>query len=111
MINLFGLVACGTYLSSFLYFERLLKIEARSCPGDWHQDGQPVGIHTWAKDASARPYYNVAALFRCLRLYVKWLFRTPGWVREAPTAYRTLLAVRSLFWLLVIELMVCKELM
>jgi hypothetical protein len=113
LINLFALVACGTYLTSFLSFDRLLRIEARLHPDNWQRDGRPVGIYTWAKEVGAKlhPSYDIAALLSFFRLYSLWLFRTPGWVRQAPAAHRILWTARSLSWLLVVEVTVFKELM
>jgi hypothetical protein len=113
LIDLLALPVCVTYTASFLYFDRLLCIEARSFPEAWKDDGQPVGIRTWAREAGAncRPYCDIFPLIRFLRLYLLWLFRTPDWVRQNSSASKALWTARSLFCLFLIELMVLKELM
>jgi len=113
LLNFFPFVIVGTYLASFLYFDRLLLVEARLHQDDWKRDGSPVGIYTWAREAGAklRPWYDGVALLLFLRLYVCWLFRAPSWIHEDAAAHRSLNLARSLFWLLVVEMIVCKALM
>jgi hypothetical protein len=113
LLDLPAFAVCGTYLASFLYFDRLLRIEARSFPEVWKDDGQPVGIRTLVIEAGAnlRPYRDILRLIRSLQLYFLWLFRTPDWVRQNSPASKALWIARSLFFLFVIELMVWKELM
>ena len=91
----------------------LLLLEARLYQYDWKRDGSPVGIYTWAREAGAklRPWYDGVALLLFFRLYVCWLFRAPSWIHEEAAAHRSLNLARSLFWLLVVELIVCKALM
>ncbi len=113
-LNLFALLCVATYFGSFLSFDRLLQLEARSFPDHWDRDGRPIGIYTWARSTGrrARPIYDgIVMLVAFLRLYFVWLFRTPEWVRSAPAARWRLRASRSLFWLFVVETLLFKELM
>ncbi len=112
-LDLVALPVSLTYTISFLYFDRLLCVEARSFPELWKDDGQPVGIWTWARQYGARrrAYLDIFPLVRSLWLYLLWVLRTPDWVRQNSLANKALWTARLLFWLFVVELMVWKEVM
>jgi hypothetical protein len=108
-------ICCASYVAatsaSLLFFERLLKMEAKSPEYQRHPGGRAVGIFSMPREMRG-PYprtEDIKALFLGLRLFVIWLFRMPIWVRADVRDRRALWIMRSLFWLGIVGMEVAKE--
>ncbi len=85
---------------SFLFCDRLLKMESHLPLQQRHQGGRAVGIFSVAL-SMGRCYprwEDIKAMVIGVRLYVAWLFRTPAWVTESRNAQRAIWIMRSSFW-------------
>ena len=98
---------------SFLFFDRLLRMESLARENQRHHGGRAVSIFSMARDTghSHPQWSDVKALVLGLRLYVIWLFRMPLWVRSDPRACRALWTMRSLFWLCIVGMYIVREIL
>jgi hypothetical protein len=72
---------------SYFLFARLVKIEHDNFYDQWEKDGKPHGIPFWY------PSKKMGALgFRSYPLFIStlWLFKTPDWVINHPSAPKIL---------------------
>jgi hypothetical protein len=109
LVNVFCAAYAVAMFMSFLFFDRLLRMESRAPEGQRHPGGRATGIFGVARTGSYPRWSDVKAVLVGLRLYVVWLFRMPQWVRGDPRARRTLWTMRSLFWLCVVGTYVVRE--
>jgi hypothetical protein len=94
-------------LVAFLTFNRLLEIEQRQFEPQWIQGGRPRG---WFQRKEPNGSLREArAKYICT---LKWLFYTPGWVRESRRAMHLLWRYRLsvlvwnaglLLWIFLVE--------
>jgi hypothetical protein len=111
LVNLFCAGYAIAFCVSFLFFDRLLRMESQVPEDQRHQGGRATGIFSVAREMSGSypQWRDLKAVLVGLRLYVLWLFRTPQWVRSDPRARRALWAMRSLFWLCIIGAYIVKD--
>ncbi len=111
LINVFGAGYAIAFCVSFVFFDRLLRMESQAPQDQRHHGGRAVGIFSMTGEMSrSYPQWgDIKAALLGLRLYVMWLFRMPIWVRSNPRARRALWIMRSLFWLCIIAMYIVRE--
>jgi hypothetical protein len=67
--------------AAFLIFDQLVKLEYRKYRTEWEKDGKPHGFF-WKPPES--PLVRGAMATNRLSLY--WLFRSPAWMKQNPSA-------------------------
>jgi hypothetical protein len=78
-------------LACFLAFDRVVRLEYASHRSAWESDGRPRGFFWCPAEATAFRSY-----FAQQRLSLTWLFSTPHWARQDPSAPRLLKYLRRL---------------
>ena len=78
-------------LACFMAFDRLVRFEYASHRSAWESDGRPRGFF-WSPVEAA----TFRSYFAQQRLSFTWLFSTPHWMRQDPTALRLLKWLRGL---------------
>jgi hypothetical protein len=78
-------------LACFIAFDRLVRFEYASHRSAWESDGRPRGFFWCPAEATA-----VGSYFAQQRLSLTWLFSTPHWARQDPSASRLLQHLRRL---------------
>ena len=78
-------------LACFMVFDRLVRFEYASHRSAWESDGRPRGFF-WSPVEAA----TFRSYFAQQRLSFTWLFSTPHWMRQDPTALRLLKWLRGL---------------
>ena|ERR1700730_8057145 len=78
-------------LACFMAFDRLVRLEYAAHRSAWESDRRPRGFFWCPAEATAFRSY-----FAQQRLSFTWLFSTPHWARQDPSASRSLKNLRRL---------------
>jgi hypothetical protein len=78
-------------LACFLAFDRVVRRQYASHRSAWESDGRPRGFFWRPAEATV-----VRSYFAQQRLSLTWLFSTPHWARQDPSASRSLKSLRRL---------------
>ena len=85
------LVLLPLLLARFLAFDRVVRLEYALHRSAWESDGRPRGFFWCPAEATALKTYLAQQ-----RLSLTWLFSTPHWARQDPSASRFLKYLRRL---------------
>lgn len=91
MVIVMLLVLVPLLLACFLTFDRIVRLEYASHRSVWESDGRPRGFFWYPAEITAFRSY-----FAQQRLSLIWLFSTPHWARQDPSASRSLKYLRCL---------------
>jgi hypothetical protein len=89
MIFILVFVSIISILAYFITFELLVRREYKQHRSHWEKDGRPRGIF-WSP-LDTRLWVGTGARNR---LYYRWLFRSPEWMRNDPQAFNLLILYR-----------------
>ena len=95
-------VLVSSFVVTLAALDRIVRIEYERHNEQWVSDKRPWCDYTWRRRPRGVGWYSAQrAMFVAT---VKWLFRTPKWIREDVEAYRWIRVLRVSWILFVVSL-------